>query len=240
MLSSVSKNSLGPPLSGTAAGHLLSAKPRLLCESRTDGETEAREAIQQSWVHTQAPELSLLPEIRWGRFGHTSGRCEVQRCGSRQQEAVGVHKGFLEAQICMCSYMCVGLAGGGKRRGMKEAGGGAGQDMTGPGERGSAGQDREARSPARYGGPQWVASMCISRSAQLFAMVFRCVLSSLPLCTFVQQTYVEKLSYILSLHGPGHRDRVSCPGSYYKILLEKKARCRMLALGVSLGLLWLN
>lgn len=60
------------------------------------------------------------------------------------------------------------------------------------------------------------------------------------ICTFVQQTCVEKLSYILSLHGPGHRDRVSCSGNYYKILLKKKARCRMLALGVSLGLLWLR
>lgn len=41
------------------------------------------------------------------------------------------------------------------------------------------------------------------------------------ICTFVQHIYVVKLSYILSLHGPGHR---SCPGSYYKIFLGKKAR----------------
>lgn len=78
--------------------------------------------------------------------------------------------------------MCVGLVGGGKRRGMKEAGGGAGQDATGPGDRGSAGQDGEARSPARYGGPQWVASVFINRSAQLLCvMVLRCILSPLHL-----------------------------------------------------------
>lgn len=113
------------------------------------------------------------------------------------------------------------LAGGGKRRGMKEAGGGGGQDETGPGDGGSAGQDRETRSPAGYGGPQWAMPVHISRSPeQLCVMVSRSFFRPC-ICTFVQQIYVVKLSYILSLRGPGHR---SCPGSYYKIFLGKKAR----------------
>lgn len=145
---------------------------------------------------------------------------------------MGIHKGSLEAQIYMWSYMCVGLVGGGKRRDMKEAGGGAGQAATGPGNRGSAGQDGEARSPlpgmeAHSGLPPCASAGQLSCSASwsLGAFFRPCT------CTFVQQTCVEKLSYILSLHGPGHRDRVGCSGSYYKILLEKKARCRVVGTG---------
>lgn len=94
-------------------------------------------------------------------------------------------------------------------------------DEAGPGDRGCAGQDRKARSPARCGGPQWAALMCVSKSAGLLrVMVSRCVPSSL--CTFVQQSCVEKLSYILSFHGPGHGNIVTALEVIIKVFSEKK------------------
>ena len=61
-----------------------------------------------------------------------------------------------------------------------------GRTKAGPGDRGSAGQDREARSPAGHGGPGGLPRHT-SRSAELLCdMVSRRVLSSL--CLYICST----------------------------------------------------
>lgn len=87
-----------------------------------------------------------------------------------------------------------------------------GRTKAGLGDRGSAGQDREARSPAGYEAPVGcrvtpAGQLSCSVTWSLGAFFHPCA------CIFVQRTYVKKSSYILSFHGPGHRNMISCPGS---------------------------